>query len=221
MIVLRLNMILYYGSKTLFEKPTFGVGNITNDYGLGFYLTPSFDSTKMWAGQFEQDGYVLKFDVDFKNLNILYLNRNTEEDVLKWITILVKHRFSLEHREEYKDVIAWLIRHFDINIEGVDMIIGYRADDAYFRYAIDFVDGKLSIEKLLEAMELGNLGLQYALMSRKAYSLPKFLGSTKISKSNEYQEFRKRTAKEYNRLKETEDRYKNTFIGELMKKYGK
>ena len=40
-------MILYYGSKTLFEKPTFGVGNITNDYGLGFYLTPSFDSAKI------------------------------------------------------------------------------------------------------------------------------------------------------------------------------
>ena len=174
----------------------------------------------MWAGQFEQDGYVLKFDVDFKNLNILYLNRNTEEDVLKWITILVKHRFDLVSREQYKDTIEWLIRHFDINIEGVDMIIGYRADDAYFKYAKDFVTGSLSIEKLLEAMELGHLGLQYALMSRKAYSLPVFLGSTKINKSNEYLELRKRTLKEYNRLKETEDRFRNTFIGELMKKYG-
>ena len=213
-------MILYYGSKTLFEKPTFGVGNITNDYGLGFYLTPSFDSAKMWAGQYEQNGYVLKFDVDFKNLNILYLNRNTEEDVLKWITILVKHRFDLVSREQYKDTIEWLIRHFDINLEGVDMIIGYRADDAYFRYAKDFVTGDLSIEKLLEAMELGKLGLQYALMSRKALSLPVFLGSTKINKSNEYRELREKAQQEYKRLKQTDDRYRNTFIGELMKKYG-
>lgn len=213
-------MIFYYGSETLFEKPIYGYGNTTNDYGVGFYMTSSSDSAKLWASKFEKGGYILKFEVPVEKLNVLQLNSNTEEDVLKWITILVKHRFGFVDRETYKDIIGWLLRHFDIDLSGVDMVVGYRADDAYFRYALDFVAGNLSIEKLLEAMKIGSLGLQYVLISRKAYSSAKFLGSKRVEPSNQYSDFREATLKEYKRIKEDDNRFTNTFIGELMKKYG-
>ena len=42
-------------------------------------------------------------------------------------------------------------------------MIGYRADDSYFRFAKDFINNTISIQKLAKAMELGMLGTQYII----------------------------------------------------------
>ena len=42
-------MILYYGAESLVINPEFGKGNPSNDYGLGFYLTPNYELAKLWA----------------------------------------------------------------------------------------------------------------------------------------------------------------------------
>lgn len=213
-------MILYYGSSTLFEKPTYGYGNPSNDYGLGFYMTDSKENAIAWAGKFQNGGYLLTFEIDISNLNVLRFDGDNELDVLRWITILIKHRFNTLRRERYSGIINWLLRHFDTDISNYDFIIGYRADDAYFKYSLDFVDGKLSLEKLSEAMRLGKLGLQYVLVSQKAFSSITFKGYEKVEHSSYYEDLRNEALRDYQRIKSEDNIYKNTFIMNLVQKYG-
>ena len=50
------------------------------------------------------------------------------------------------------------------------MIVGYRADDSYFKFSRAFLSGTISLEQLRKAMDLGNLGEQIVLKSEKAFS---------------------------------------------------
>ena len=212
-------MKLYHGSDKDVRKPIFGEGNPSNDYGLGFYLTDIKEIGKLWACKNENDGYLMSYNLDLSDLNILYLDRSNEEDVLKWLTILVKNRFDKEYKIKNKDTIDWLIRHFDIDLDGYDVIVGYRADDSYFSYSKDFVENNLSFEVLTKAMKLGKLGIQYALISKKAFNTIKYIKTINIKKSDEYDIFRDKTLREYHRLKNT-DSNNNTFIRDLIRKYG-
>ena len=213
-------MKLYYGADKDIKKPIFGVGNPSNDYGVGLYLTPSKEAAKLWASRFES-GYNITYSINVKKLRVLTLNNNTEQDVLTWITLLVKHRFDNLERVRYKDVIDWLISKFDVDLSNYDMVIGYRADDSYFSYSRGFVSGDISIETLSDAMKLGKLGLQYVLISPYEFSQIEYIESDAVKRSDEYDKFKKFTLDEYHQLKDKEDRFNNTFIGEIMKKYGK
>ena len=213
-------MKLFYGADSLIIHPEFGKGNPTNDYGLGFYLTPDYDMAKLWASKNTNGGYLITFDVDFSKLKILYLNTNDEEDVLKWITLLVNHRFSKDDLDAYKDNINWLREHFYPDISDYDMIIGYRADDSYFAYSLSFVANELSLELLSKAMKLGKLGLQYVLISERAFKNIKYVSHIEIPYSDEYKRFRENVLYEYRNLIKTDD-INNTFIRDLRRRYGK
>lgn len=210
-------MKLFYGADKDVIIPQYNVGNPNNDYGLGFYLTPDKEMAKLWASKFPSGGYLIEYEVDFNGLNILYLNSINNDDVLKWISILISHRFSKDERENYKTNIEWLEKNYPFDVEGYDLIIGYRADDAYFDYSRDFVGNDLSLELLKEAMRLGKLGLQYVLISQKAFSHIKYLKSEKVSHSDQYFAFRNKSKIEYLKLKK-EDDVLNTFIRDLMRK---
>lgn len=214
-------MKLYYGSKTLLQQPVYGEGNPTNDYGLGFYLTNDQNLADLWACQYPEGGFTITYSIDIRNLNILQLSDVGEESVLKWITLLVKHRFSYQQIIENKQVIDWLISHFDVTINQYDMIVGYRADDSYFNYSLGFVTGAISLETLTKAMKLGKLGLQYVLISKKSFREIQFVSSYPVLHKDDYKEFREKTLDEYHELLRQEDIFTNTFIGDLMKKYGK
>ena len=214
-------MKLYYGSKTLLQQPVYGEGNTTNDYGLGFYLTNDQNLADLWACQYPEGGFTITYSIDIRNLNILQLSDVGEESVLKWITLLVKHRFSYQQIIENKQVIDWLISHFDVTINQYDMIVGYRADDSYFNYSLGFVTGAISLETLTKAMKLGKLGLQYVLISKKSFREIQFVSSYPVLHKDDYKEFREKTLDEYHELLRQEDIFTNTFIGDLMKKYGK
>ena len=58
---------------------------------------------------------------------------------------------------------------YNIDISEYDLIIGYRADDSYFRFAEDFLNNSISVEKLERAMYLGKLREQIVLKSEKAF----------------------------------------------------
>ncbi|MBO4667722.1 MAG: DUF3990 domain-containing protein [Bacilli bacterium] len=214
-------MKLYYGSKTLLQQPIYGEGNPTNDYGLGFYLTNDQNLADLWACQYPEGGFTITYSINIRNLNILQLSDVSEESVLKWITLLVKHRFSYQQIIENKQVIDWLISHFDVAINQYDMIVGYRADDSYFNYSLGFVTGAISLETLTKAMKLGKLGLQYVLISKKSFREIQFVSSYAVLHKDDYKEFREKTLDEYHELLRQEDIFTNTFIGDLMKKYGK
>jgi len=209
-------MLLYYGADSLVIKPEYGKGNKSNDYGLGFYLTDDKNMAKLWASRFLDGGYLITYDVNIDNFKILHLE-DDNENIMQWLTLLVKHRFSKEEYVNSKNTIDWLISHYELDINEYDMIIGYRADDSYFAYSRDFVNNELSLELLSNAMKIGKLGKQYVLKSQKSFNNIKMVSYEKIEKSNSYEQFRKQALNEYHVLKK-DDNINNTFIRDLMRK---
>lgn len=211
-------MIFYYGADRKVEKPIYNYSgsNPSNDYGMGFYLTKEKDKAELWASQYDE-GYCIKYDFDMKDLNVLYLNSNTEEEIMLWISILVNNRFSKEEIENDKETIEWLNNHYHINLDEYDVIVGYRADDSYFLYSRDFVSNDLSVEALSKAMKLGKLGLQYCLKSEKAFQKIKTLEYIKIEKNNSYSVFREKIRQEYLETKKNDDIH-NERILDIMRK---
>lgn len=168
-------MIIYHGSVNILEKPQYGKGKDYNDYGKGFYCTESLEFAKEWACTEKSNGYANKYELNLENLKVLDL-RNKKYNVLHWITLLIKNRRFAITNEISKEGKEYLINNFLIDISEYDIIIGYRADDAYFTFAQNFLNNTISVQKLKEALLLGNLGEQIVLKSEQAFSRLKFLG---------------------------------------------
>lgn len=167
---------LYHGSTNIIEKPIFGYGKPYNDYGLGFYCTDSLEMAKEWGVGKEQDGYANCYEMECEGLRMLDLN-GPEYCILHWLTILLQNRefdipsgLALEAKE-------YLLANFGIDYQNYDVIIGYRADDSYFSFAQDFINGTISYRQLNNAMHLGKLGQQFVLKSKSAFERIKFVGS--------------------------------------------
>lgn len=166
---------LYHGSKDIIKKPLFGYGKKYNDYGLGFYCTEDINMAKEWAASAHQNGYANCYELDCTSLKILDLNA-PQFCILHWLTILLQNReFDVPSGLAY-EAKAYLIKNFHVDYSKYDVIIGYRADDSYFSFAQDFINGTISYRQLNNAMHLGKLGQQFVLKSRKAFSLIKFNG---------------------------------------------
>ena len=209
-------MKFYYGADQIITRPTYGLGNPSNDYGLGFYLTLDKEAARLWASKNPFGGYLLTYDVDFGSFRSLTLTHATNEDVLRWITLLIEHRFSYRARDDNAETIKWLLKHYRTHLSEYDAVIGYRADDSYFQYSLDFVQNNLSIEALKEAMLLGKLGMQYVLISKRAFESISYLEYEAVQASEESNLFRAKTLEEYQNIK-ARDSIKNTFIRDLMR----
>lgn len=80
---------------------------------------------------------------------------------------MFRHRWAREG-------LRYLLDNCLIDISPYDVIRGYRADDSYFSFARQFVSGMISLRQLQRIMRLGDLGIQYALMSECAFSAIRF-----------------------------------------------
>ena len=168
-------MILYHGSVSIIEQPVFGKGKRYNDYGLGFYCTQSLDLAKEWAVEENRDGYANQYSLDLQGLTILDLSQKGFT-TLHWITLLLQNRVFTLKNDIIKAGKKYLIEHFSLPVKEYDIIKGYRADDSYFAYAESFLNNTISVQRLSEALKLGNLGEQVVLMSEKAFGKLKFSG---------------------------------------------
>lgn len=168
---------IYHGSKQVVEKPIYhyeGSGN-QNDYGLGFYCTQNLDMAKEWANRNTRNGLVSKYSFDDRDLKILDLTDKDKYSVLNWIAILLHNRNIPDNDLiNNRDVLDFLEKYY-IDIQEYDVVIGYRADDAYFVFPLMFLRNVLTYEKLEEIYLLGNLGKQYVLISKKAFERIKFV----------------------------------------------
>ena len=167
--------IIYHGSKDIIEKPKFGKGKPYNDYGLGFYCTENLALAKEWAVDIGRDGYANIYEIDDGRLSVLNLN-DEQYTILHWLAILLENRHfdspsSLSHEAK-----EYILNNFSVDYKSYDVIIGYRADDSYFSFAQDFLNGTISYRQLNNAMHLGNLGQQFVLKSKKAFDLISFIG---------------------------------------------
>lgn len=195
-------MRIYHGSEIILEKPEFNKGKKNNDYGRGFYCTEDINLAREWAVDEGRDGYVNSYDIDISPLKMINLN-SADYCVLHWITILLNNRrFELEtplSREAYR----YLNANFMPELNGVDVIMGYRADDSYFSYAEDFINGIISVSQLSRALHLGKLGEQVFIRSRKAFAALDFAGSEYVSAGEWYDSKKSRdflARKEYRKM---------------------
>lgn len=212
---------IYHGSENVLKKPTFHYerSNKHNDYGLGFYCTQNIDMAKEWANRNSRSGFANKYSIDERGLKILDLTDKTKFSVLNWIAILLHNREIPENDQiEFRDVLDYLEKYY-IDVEEYDVVIGYRADDAYFRFPLMFVRNLLTFEKLEEIYMLGNLGKQYVLISQKAFERLEFIEALP-SEEMFYERYRRRkdgADNSYRELERLERTNKGKRIRDLMK----
>lgn len=178
-------LTLYHGSKNIINTPTYGVGNIFNDYGLGFYCTQSLELAKEWACTEETSGYANKYLLDTGGLSILDMD-NGEYNILNWLTILLQNRTFKLSSDIAVAAKNYLQKNFSVPYDSYDVIKGYRADDSYFSFATAFLNNSLSLGSLERAMYLGELGEQIVLKSKKAFAEIVFEGQVPAEKEIYY-----------------------------------
>ena len=140
------NLVLYHGSQNKDVFPQFGLGDDKHDYGRGFYLTPNLELAKEWAVCVPSatTGWVHKYILNTEKLKVIDFQK---EGILPWIAELMKHRDASDSRR-YRVLAKGFIEKYGINTEDYD----------------------IDIEILKRLLYLGNLGIQYCIKTRLAFS---------------------------------------------------
>lgn len=178
-------MLLYHGSDHVIKRPEFGAGKKHNDYGRGFYCTENIELAKEWAVSEDADGYVNKYSIDTSHLSILDIN-SEQYTMLHWLGILLKNRIFTLSTPLEREAKKYILDNFNISLDGIDIVKGYRADDSYFSYARDFISGVISYEQLSKALRLGMLGEQYCLVSQKVFTEIEYVGNEYVDSEEWY-----------------------------------
>lgn len=169
-----MNLTLFHGSDHIVEAPTFGAGKPYNDYGRGFYCTEHLDMACEWAVGFDHDGFANEYRFDLDGLRIIDLNA-PEFTVLHWLSVLLQNRWFDVRAPLANEARAYLIARFDVDLSAADVVTGYRADDSYFTFAQDFINGAISYRQLSNAMRLGEMGTQVMVRSERAFKRLRFV----------------------------------------------
>lgn len=161
-------LTIYHGSPKIIEKPTYGLGNPFNDYGLGFYCTESIGLAKEWACSTESDGFANRYTLDMTGLSVLSLTGG-DYHILNWLFVLLENRRFRISGNIAKQARDYIAENFAVDYKDYDVIKGYRADDSYFSFASAFLNNTISVSQLERAMLLGKLGEQIVLKSQEAF----------------------------------------------------
>ena len=166
---------IYHGSNKIIEKSLFGFGKTYNDYGLGFYCTEVLDMAKEWGVSKDNDGFANIYELETEGLTLLDLN-SSEYTILHWLEVLLENRIFDITNSLAQEAKEYLLKNFTVPYKDYDIITGYRADDSYFSFAQDFINGAISVRQLGNAMKLGNPGTQFVLKSKKAFKAIQYKG---------------------------------------------
>ena len=182
-------MKLYHGSKLRLDSPRLYGSKQDNDYGPAFYLTRDLESAHEWACRNNSVGIVNEYELNIRDLKILDLTDKSKYSVLHWVAILLHYR-NLDNgfMKAFQTRLKFLEENYYIDVLNYDLIVGYRADDAYFRFPLDFVRGNLTLNQLECAFNLGQLGVQYVVTSDKGMRHLKFVKSfpSEVKYVNQY-----------------------------------
>lgn len=209
---------IFHGSEKIIEQPQYGYGKPYNDYGVGFYCTDNLSMAKEWGVSRDKNGYANQYEIDCSDLIILDLNAE-KYNILHWLTILLENRefdipsgLALEAKE-------YLLGTFSVDYKSCDAMIGYRADDSYFSFAQDFINGTISYRQLNNALHLGKLGQQFVLKSRKAFEQIRFLGYEEATSDEWFakKELRDKTARrEYFNVERNKRQHGDIYIAQII-----
>ena len=170
-----MGITIYHGSEHIVRKPEFGSGNAYNDFGLGFYCSESARSAAGWAVQRDRNGFVSAFNIDTDRLRIINLC-SSRYTPLHWLAVMFNFReFDLSSLAAHRSR-EYINKHFSVDFQDTDCIIGYRADDVCFKFAQDFIDGKLSYQSLKSYLMGSDSNRQFVLKSNRAFESISFAG---------------------------------------------
>lgn len=177
-------LVLYHGSDHVIERPVHGAGRLYNDFGRGFYCSQDEELAREWAATHLADGFANRYELDTSDLVALRLDA-PGYCVLHWLAVLVAHRTFRLRNPVASRAMRYLMEHFAVNVEGYDLIIGWRADDSYFDFADGFLNNAITVQQLASAMRLGNLGEQIVLKSARVFEPErlKFCGASVADRS--------------------------------------
>lgn len=162
-------MILYHGSDHVVENPALKDGRPMNDYGRGLYCTQDLELAKEWACKSpDRNGWANEYVLNPEGLRIASLGEG-EESVLFWASVLICHRI-VDANPTARERADFIKKNWPAELNGIDVAVGYRADDSYFSFVRQFLSGLLSLEDLMNIMHFGGLGKQIVLLSDKAFS---------------------------------------------------
>lgn len=211
-------MKLYHGSEHIISMPEYGKGKTYNDYGQGFYCTESIDMAKEWAVDKNRSGYANFYELAIKQLSVLNLN-DSQYCILHWLAILLENRKFDVPSALAAEAKEYLLQYFLPDYKSYDVIQGYRADDSYFSFAQDFINGTISYRQLNRALYLGKPGQQIVLKSRKAFENLVFTGYETAEHEEWYikKELRDRTARrEYFDVERNKRKKGDIYIVQIM-----
>lgn len=85
-----------------------------------------------------------------------------------WLAELMKHR-AADHSRRYKLLSERFISQYGVQLDGYDVIRGWRANASYFYIAKAFVRDEVDLCIMEELFHVGDLGIQYCLKTEKAF----------------------------------------------------
>ncbi len=162
------NVIIYHGSQQILEVPSFPFKKKPYyDFGQGFYCTTDRELAMEWACPVKRDGYVNKYELNTENLKVLDLTEDPY-NLLHWFAVLLKSRkFDLRSDLNSKARV-YTLSNFSPAKAGFDVLIGYRADEAYFAVVEEFFNNNISLRQLASVFSEKNAGRQIVLLSENA-----------------------------------------------------
>ncbi len=159
---------IYHGGKRIVRTPAFGIGRQYNDFGLGFYCTEYPQYAAEWAVGSGRNGFISAYSIDTDGLRIINLC-SSQYNPLHWLGLLFNYReFDLSSDTAYR-AKEYINKHFPIDNQASDCIIGYRADNRCFMFAQDFLDAKLSYLSFKSALQGDDSNRQFVLKSNRAF----------------------------------------------------
>ena len=177
-------LTIYHGSNKIIKEPDYDINNNNNDFGQGFYTSINSELAKEWAVKNGQNGFLNEYILDTNKLDILDLT-NPSYNILNWVACILKfRRIDITSRQTLLGIV-YIINNYYIDINKYDLIFGYRCDDSHFKIVNDFLENKISFNKLSHFFMKDKDSKQLVLISKKAYSKLKFI-SYSIVKSKYY-----------------------------------
>ncbi|WP_165044533.1 DUF3990 domain-containing protein [Adlercreutzia sp. ZJ138] len=168
-------LLLYHGSTSAVRHPCIERCRPHNDYGRGFYCTPTAEMAKEWACQKGTNGFVSCYELPLSGLTIVDLNK-PEFTLLNWLEVLLDNRLVRLSTPTMQRGAQWLKANFAVDLSTADVVTGYRADDSYFGFARAFLRNEITFGQLSAAMRLGQLGTQYMMKSERAFAALRYIG---------------------------------------------
>lgn len=166
---------IYHGSSHIVRNPRFGTGNQYNDFGLGFYCSEYPQHAAGWAVGRGRNGFVSSFSINSEGLRIINLC-GPQYGPLHWIGLLLNFREFDMFSVTARGAREYINKYFSVDYQGVDCMIGYRADNRCFMFAQDFLDNRLSYLSLKSALSGDNSNRQFVLKSNRAFDRVTFTG---------------------------------------------